>query len=699
MASVTTRVPKFLLLVALAAILFAACESQDATQSAVDETVAASASDAGGSPDVAQAAVNETCAALTHLQQEWRPGRVGDDQWHAAYDDILTSLVAAGERVGRPLGPDVSARCPNAWHDTNEVFEELRAENEATLVDLHCQLLIVIRPVVGYTDLNYAKEYDDLRSKLDALALTEAVAEYCPEEWQDGIERRASVRQETAEAAKRPEVEEKEQQQAQVTATPTPRAVTVASSPAPAVSTPSPVPVSPTARSPTPGISGASSAVNVASTALPENRSLVDREVLLTYRPGAGLSLLDIKAGTLQSITEFFGLPDRSIDEFALSPSNDRLAIAFPMVNEDRTYMGDEMYLLDLIKLEITHVELNLMKCTLYGFEWSPDGSRILFGSTHIGGHVPTCQDPSTYVLEVGTQRLLANSSEFGYEALSEDGAKVFGWIPSREQDYGNPVAAGKMAIYNIAEESLEKLDIVVSETDISDAYVYAFSPLAVNWSPNRSRVAMWGRKSPGPPVDNRPAEGSQEGVFVISGSNEEWSIDPSWIPIEGWNSSRILHWSPSGLYLALLVDLYDDSERDNDVFIIDIQSGDGKWLSSIADEFQDFSNPTWIPDGSSIGVMASTAEGDDRYLVVADVMDGNVDHYALLTGIETAGNIGFSLNGRRAAIGGCITQCHDTMKEVVLILDMEKGGYDEIVTMSSRPTSFTRLYWIGVDE
>ena len=96
MTSVTTQVPKFLLLVALAAILLAACESQDATQSAVDETVTASASDAGGSPDVAQAAVNETCAALTHLQQEWRLGRVGDDQWHAAYDDILTSLVAAG---------------------------------------------------------------------------------------------------------------------------------------------------------------------------------------------------------------------------------------------------------------------------------------------------------------------------------------------------------------------------------------------------------------------------------------------------------------------------------------------------------------------------------------------------------------------------------------------------------------------------
>ena len=149
MASVALRVPRLLVLVALVAGLLAACDTQDATQSAVVESVNASASEAGGGPDVAQAAVNETCAALTHLQQEWRLGRVGDDQWHTAYNDILTSLVAAGERVGRPLGPDVSARCPNAWHDTNEVFEKLRAENEATLAELYCYKLTLIRPRSG----------------------------------------------------------------------------------------------------------------------------------------------------------------------------------------------------------------------------------------------------------------------------------------------------------------------------------------------------------------------------------------------------------------------------------------------------------------------------------------------------------------------------------------------------------------------
>ena len=304
---------------------------------------------------------------------------------------------------------------------------------------------------MGRADLQYAREYDEVRTELEARKLTEAVAERCPGEWQDAMLRRESVREETAEASKQPEVEEKEQQQAELTATPTPTAVAVASSPSPAVLTPSPIPASAAAPSPTPDSSGAFPAVNEAPTALPGNRSLVDRDLLLTYRPGEGLTLLDIKAGTSQSITGLFGLPDRSIYEFALSPSNDRLAIAFPIVNEDRIYMGDEMYILDLINIDITHVALDLMKCTLYGFEWSLDGSRLLFGSTHIGGHVPTCQDPSTYVLEVGTQRLLANSSEFGYEALSADGTRVFGWVPSREQEYGNPVAEGRIVIHSIA--------------------------------------------------------------------------------------------------------------------------------------------------------------------------------------------------------------------------------------------------------
>ena len=57
-------------------------------------------------------------------------------------------------------------------------------------------------------------------------------------------------------------------------------------------------------------------------------------------------------------------------------------------------------------------------------------------------------------------------------------------------------------------------VDIVVGEIDKTYAYVYVFFPLVVEWSPSRSRVAMWGTNSPGPPVDNRLAEGSQEGVL-----------------------------------------------------------------------------------------------------------------------------------------------------------------------------------------
>ena len=142
------------------------------------------------------------------------------------------------DRVGRPLGPDVSASCPNAWHDTNEVFEELRAENEAALAELYCYKLTLIRSVVGRADLQYAREYDEVRTELEARKLTEAVAERCPGEWQDAMLRRESVREETTEASKQPEVEETEQQQAEPTATPTPRAVTVNSPSTPTVLNP-----------------------------------------------------------------------------------------------------------------------------------------------------------------------------------------------------------------------------------------------------------------------------------------------------------------------------------------------------------------------------------------------------------------------------------------------------------------------------
>ena len=478
-----------------------------------------------------------------------------------------------------------------------------------------------------------------------------------------------------------------------MTATPTPRAVTVTSSPTPAVLTPSPVPASATTA--TPGSSGDSPAVNEAPTALPENRSLVDRDVLLTYRPGEGLSLLDIKAGTSQPITGLFGLPDESIDEFALSPNNDRIAIAFPIVNEDRIYMGDEMYILDLIKLEITHVELDLTKCVIYGFEWSPDESKLLFNSTHIGGHIPTCNNPSTYVLEVGTLDLLAeSSSEVGYEALSIGGNRMLGW----KHEFNDPVAKSRIVIYDINSRSMKESPIIVRGPDETDALVHLYSNLAVEWSPDRSRVAIWGIKQPKPPVDGRLSDGSQSGVFIISSSDEGWSISPSWIAVDGWNSSRRLHWSPTGSHIALLVEIRDDPGRGSDVFVVDAQNGSGIWLSSITG-FPNFGSPTWLPGSSSVVVASGrSADGNGGYLVTADVSSGDFSYIRLDMYIL---DIAFSKNGNRAAVNGCMRQCGGADEDmmVVRILNVKNGEYEDVVIDGVRPSRSSSVYWIEIGE
>lgn len=167
MASVTVRAPKFLLLVALAAILLAACES----------------------PDVAQADVDETCAALTHLQQEWRLGRVDETRYLGAYRDILSSLNAAGDRVGRPLGDAVAETCPTAWHDAITTSDAIRQRSRAVLGSFHCYELERIQQL-GNRE-RFAKEYDDF---LSSDTYPEVAAEHCPDVWEEAAARRARAR-------------------------------------------------------------------------------------------------------------------------------------------------------------------------------------------------------------------------------------------------------------------------------------------------------------------------------------------------------------------------------------------------------------------------------------------------------------------------------------------------------------------------
>ncbi len=730
-ASAPVRALKVLLLIALAVILLGACDSQDASQSAVGEsahptaenqsvsqaatqsvaaqTITAPASAAGETPEVAQAAVNETCAALTHLQQEWRLGRVGDDQWHTAYNDILTSLVAAGERIGRPLGPDVSARCPNAWHDTNEVFEELRAENEATLVELHCQLLIVIRPVVGYADLNYAKEYDDLRSKLGALALTEAVAEHCPAVWEDGVVRRDSVSEETADKRGPAELRERPPEEGQ-TPSPTParRPESTPSAVVGAASTPIPTSASGTDQS---QALGSSDSTPGADDRAFEEQDNVDRDVLLIERVG-DVALLNTKTSELRPLADFLDLPDAPIGESYLSRDTSKLAITFGIVSENRIYNGESIYIMDLIEPKETNFKLDLLGCVVYDFEWSIDGRKAMFTSTHIGGHVPTCENPSAYVLDIEQQSVLAEVSGLGYEALSEDGSRILGWEPMRESPLDRtPISKSNILLYDVIGETVQRFPLVVDEHDQADALT-GFQSLAIEWSPDRSRVAVYGMKdasASGPrsrPVKSYDDKGQEftyyveYGIFIISMQNGHWKIKPSWIPVDG-GISRHLHWSSDGLYVALLGRRHDDTRGwgDIDAFVIHTQDGSVTQLSSMVGEFRDFSNLTWVPKGSVIAVVASSSNlhGEDRHLVLTDVSSGEIVDYSFESGIETSGNIGFSWDMSRIAVAGCIAPCHQTNRNAVRIVNRADGQYDEFLTYHLRSTSFAQVQWLGM--
>ena len=74
-----------------------------------------------GGPDAVKVAVDNFCDELKFLIREQRLERVDDRQFVEVYGDLLESLVATEERVGRPLGPSVEAQCPAASSDAERI--------------------------------------------------------------------------------------------------------------------------------------------------------------------------------------------------------------------------------------------------------------------------------------------------------------------------------------------------------------------------------------------------------------------------------------------------------------------------------------------------------------------------------------------------------------------------------------------------
>lgn len=419
-----------------------------------------------------------------------------------------------------------------------------------------------------------------------------------------------------------------------------------------------------------------------------------ERDILFVYRADVGLSLLDIDAATLTSLPALLGLSDESINDYGLAQSKQQLVVAYPVVTEDNLYLHDEIYMVDIQRLISTRIDLGLTGCVFKSFEWSHDETKVMFSSTHLGGHVPTCENPSTHIVDVNSHTLLAESSDLPYSALSRDATKVYAWQPSRKNDYNGPIGSSQIVIYDIEDQSLERLPVLIDEREEIDGLLHLFTNLAVSWSPDRTSLAIWGHKQPGPPVNNRLAEGSESGVFIISESGGKWRVNAPWMPVDGWLAERRLYWSPGGQYVALLANV--DDERRRDVFVFDIRNGRGLWLSSIVGGFENIGNLTWAPNGSEIAIVASQNEADGKHLILTDIPTQRYVHFPLGGDFETRGVVAIEEDVRRVAVGGCISECFDSKMNSIRILDTEDGSLQEFVTRSDRPSSYVRLDWLS---
>ncbi len=98
------------------------------------------ATTACGGPDAADVAVDEFCDELKYLIREQRLARVDDQQFVEAYGDLLKSLAASEERIGRPLVSAAATKCPTAWNDTERIQTEVQLDTETRIASLHQQL-------------------------------------------------------------------------------------------------------------------------------------------------------------------------------------------------------------------------------------------------------------------------------------------------------------------------------------------------------------------------------------------------------------------------------------------------------------------------------------------------------------------------------------------------------------------------------
>ena len=676
--SAPVRVLRFLLLTALAASLLAACDSQNASESAADKAVTVSGLDVDGRPEVAQAAVNETCAALTHLQQEWRLGRVDDTQYVKAYDDIRASLDASGARVGLPLGDAVAESCPSGWHDGIATRGEISDQAKADLAQPYCDDLARIVTIRG---ARFSSAYD---SFLDSIVvesrrlgrpylLAELVGAHCPALWLDGVARweemRASEDAPERQRLREEQAEVEKQQQADATPAPTPKTVTASVQPTarPALgATPTSSPSSnpDLAVSPTPAGTGLRPVSSAMTPAQPPVENVADSNViLLRHYEDKGVYWFDVTTGTV----EFIDFRLSAVYGFDISPDKIRLAISGDRGESDEPKL--EIFIFDIRGRELRNVEAP--ECWPTNPRWSSGGERITLNCGWRDGDIGMIELETLSLTRLDARRLIFSSDDSKAIDVSHDFEEDYGYVNVHDFE------ARTYRSYRLVDEATEK--------GVSPVHMQSYA-----LSSDGSKLAFEGTYS---------AEPGGNGIFIIDGPfssahNSDFvarrlkSIDDS-----SFHATPDLTFSPDGELLVFSAN--HSAYGVFGVFAVNDQRDEIEQLVFGSDfepkVLHDEISIVFSNDGTYVAVFgwvpsraAEQSRGAVRVLRFGDRKSELIDTVSLEENFEARVPPEFSDDGNMVAVFGCTPQCASLGKTggspSLRILDVSTGEYDEFV-------------------
>jgi Tol biopolymer transport system component len=268
-------------------------------------------------------------------------------------------------------------------------------------------------------------------------------------------------------------------------------------------------------------------------------------------------------------------------------------------------------------KNDLGGIYLSLEYCT--NFEWSPDGTRIVFTSLR-------CRTHDIYVVDADGQNLkrLTRNMRATHPVWSPDGEKV-AFSASLSGNSG-------IFVMNVDGSDLKRL------TRDSD------SDSVLKWSPN-GKIIFLRRKELIYGLFTINADGTnQEQVGDLSGYEDRGSLalspdgkriafsayDNEWdifvIEVDGGNLKRLTNdsnfytspaWSPDGEKIVF------GSRKDNGECGTYIMNADGTHLTKICDKFQQGFDLAWAPDGNMIAI--SLCENRDYEISVVSAVGGTV--------------------------------------------------------------------------